>query len=49
MADHFDFSDYPKDHPVREALGDKVNVNMKIPGKFKDECNGKVIAEFIGL
>ncbi|GET57612.1 hypothetical protein GLOIN_2v1775922 [Rhizophagus irregularis DAOM 181602=DAOM 197198] len=29
MADQFDFSDYPKDHP--------------------DECNGAVIAEFIGL
>ncbi|CAB4408477.1 unnamed protein product [Rhizophagus irregularis] len=49
MADQFDFSDYPKDHPVREALGDKADINMKIPGKFKDECNGAVIAEFIGL
>jgi hypothetical protein len=49
MADQFDFSNYPKDHPVCEALGDKVDVNMKIPGKFKDECNGTVIAEFIGL
>ncbi|GET51959.1 hypothetical protein RIR_jg3733.t4 [Rhizophagus irregularis DAOM 181602=DAOM 197198] len=49
MADQFDFSDYPKDHPVRKALGDKTNINMKIPGKFKDECNGAVIAEFIGL
>jgi hypothetical protein len=49
MADQFDFSDYSKDHPVREALGDKANANMKIPGKFKDECNGTVIAEFIGL
>jgi hypothetical protein len=49
MADQFDFSDYPKEHPVRKALGDKANANMKIPGKFKDECNGTVIAEFIGL
>ncbi|GET51323.1 uncharacterized protein LOC114537920 [Rhizophagus irregularis DAOM 181602=DAOM 197198] len=49
MADQFDFSDYPKDHPVRKALGDKTDINMKIPGKFKDKCNGAVIAEFIGL
>ncbi|CAB5352426.1 unnamed protein product [Rhizophagus irregularis] len=49
MADQFDFSDYPKNHPVRKALGDKTDINMKIPGKFKDECNGAVIAEFIGL
>jgi hypothetical protein len=49
MADQFDFSDYPKDHPVCKALGDKADANMKIPGKFKDECNGAVIAEFIGL
>jgi hypothetical protein len=49
MTDQFNFSDYPKDHPVREALGDKANANMKIPGKFKDECNGVVIAEFMGL
>ncbi|POG70451.1 hypothetical protein GLOIN_2v1775922 [Rhizophagus irregularis DAOM 181602=DAOM 197198] len=49
MADQFDFSDYPKDHPVRKVLGDKTDIIMKIPGKFKDECNGAVIAEFIGL
>jgi hypothetical protein len=49
MADQFDFSDYSKDHSVCEALGDKTDANMKIPGKFKDECNGAVIAEFIGL
>jgi hypothetical protein len=49
MADQFDFNDYPKDHPVHEALGDKADANMKIPEKFKDECNGTVIAEFIGL
>jgi hypothetical protein len=49
MADQFDFSDYLKDHPVREALGDKADANMKISGKFKDECNGAVIAEFISL
>jgi hypothetical protein len=49
MADQFDFSDYPKDHPVQNALSDKADTNMKIPGKFKDECNGAVIAEFISL
>jgi hypothetical protein len=49
MADQFDFSDYLKEHPVREALGDKADANMKIPGKFKDECNGTVIAEFISF
>jgi hypothetical protein len=49
MADQFDFSDYLKDHPVCEALGNKADANMKIPGKFTDECNGAVIAEFIGL
>ena len=50
MADHFDFSDYPMDHPVRMALGEeRVNKNKKIPGLFKDECNGRTIVEFIGL
>ncbi|PKK62067.1 hypothetical protein RhiirC2_790910 [Rhizophagus irregularis] len=32
MADQFDFSDYSKDYSVRKALGDKADINMKIPG-----------------
>src|SRR5947207_13810647 len=39
MADQFDFSDYPENHPVRQ----------KTPGLFKDECNEKIIMEFISL
>jgi len=50
MADQFDFSDYPIDHLVRQALGEeKVKANKKVPGLFKDECNGTIIMEFIGL
>jgi hypothetical protein len=50
MADQFDFSDYPVDHPVRQAIGEeKVTANTKVPGLFKDEANGSVIVEFIGL
>ena len=50
MADQFDFSDYPVDHPVRQTLGEeKIKANKKTPGLFKDECNGKIIVEFIGL
>jgi hypothetical protein len=43
MEDEFDFSDYPKDHYL---YNDK---NKKSIGKFKDECSGIPIAEYIGL
>src|SRR2546421_7976078 len=50
MADQFDFSDYPIDHPVRQTLDEeKIKVNKKTLGLFKNECNGVMIAEFIGL
>lgn len=39
----YDFSDYPKDHPNHSVI------NKKVPGKFKDECCGRPIAEFVGL
>ena len=39
----YDFSDYPTDHPCHSTE------NKKVVGKFKDECNGRVIAEFVAL
>ena len=41
--DSYDTSDYPRDHP---AYSDK---NKKMLGKMKDEYNGRIIAEFVGL
>ena len=38
-----DFSDYPINHPNYDAS------NKHVIGQFKDESNGKVIAEFIAL
>ena len=43
LNEYMDFSDYPKDHPNYDAS------NKKVTGKFKDELNGKIIEEFIGL
>ena len=43
MKNYFDLSDYPKDHPLYDTI------NKKVIGKFKDEANGKIITEFIGL
>jgi hypothetical protein len=42
-ADVYDFSDYPKSHPLYS------DANKKIIGKFKDESSGKPIIEFCGL
>ena len=44
LISHFlDFSKYPTTHPLYSTR------NAGVPGKFKSETNGKVIAEFIGL
>ena len=42
-AFYFDFKDYPKDQDLYSE------VNKKIPGKFKDEVNGKQITHYCGL
>jgi len=39
----FDFSEYPQNHPLFNAL------NKKVAGKFKDETGSKVIQEFVGI
>ena len=39
----FDFSQYPKDHPLFDET------NRKRVGKFKDELNGLCMTRFIGL
>ena len=43
MKEHFDCSEYPNSHPLYSAN------NQAVPGKFKDECAGKIISEFVGL
>ena len=40
---HFDLSDYPKDHPLYCVD------NKKVIGKFKNETSEKIITEFVGL
>ena len=41
--DEYDFSDYPKDHPLYDES------NKKVIGKMKDVCAGTPIAEYVGL
>ena len=43
MINEYDFSDYPKDHPLHDER------NNKVIGKMKDECAGTSIAEYISL
>ena len=43
MKEHFDFSEYPKNHPCYNTE------NQAVVGKFKDEMKSKIISEFIGL
>jgi len=43
LRQHFDLSDFPKDHPCYDAT------NKKVIGKFKDESSEHAIQEFVGL
>eukprot|EP00081_Caenorhabditis_elegans_P015561 NP_495214.1 Uncharacterized protein CELE_H12I13.3 [Caenorhabditis elegans] len=43
MKEWFDFSDYPKNHPLYDES------NKKVIGKFKDELNGKNMDEGVFL
>ena len=45
VKDRFDTSGYPSDHPSGIPSG----FNKKVLGMFKDEVNGDIIDEFIGL
>ena len=41
----FDSSDYRTNH----SSGSKTGLNSKVLGIFKDEADGKLIVEFVGL
>ena len=43
IKDEFDFSEYPKNHFLQSYD------NMKVVGKFKDECEGQMMLKFVGL
>ena len=43
INNEFDFSEYPKNHPLYSIE------NMKTVGKFKDECFGRLMLRFVGL
>ena len=43
LRQHMDFSGYDKNHPNYDAC------NKKVLGKFKDECDGKIITRFVAL
>jgi len=43
MKEHFDFSDYPEDHPNHDKT------NAKVLGKMKCETHGKPITKWVGL
>ena len=43
IKDEFDFSEYPTDHFLQSCD------NMRVVGKFKDECKGQLMLRFVGL
>ena len=43
QKNYYDFSEYPKDYYLYSTE------NQAVVGKFKDELEGKIITEFVGL
>jgi hypothetical protein len=43
LKPRLDLSAYPPSHPLHDPT------NAKVAGKFKDECSGRTIVEFVGL
>ena len=43
LKEHLDLSNYPRNHPLYDPS------NKAVLNKFKDECAGHVVKEFIGL
>jgi hypothetical protein len=43
MRELYDLSDFPEESPFHDTS------NKKVLGKFKDECNGQPVSDFIGL
>ena len=43
LKNHLDLSNYPKTHPLYDPS------NKAVLNKFKDECSGSVIKDFVGL
>ena len=43
QKEYYDFSEYPKDHFLNRTE------NQAVVGKYKDEMEGKIITEFVGL
>ena len=43
FKEEFDFSEYPRDHPLFDET------NRKVVGKFKDELHGACMTKFVGL
>ena len=44
LIEHFDISDYRKDN-----ISNMPQVNKKVLGTFKEELNGQIMEEFVGL
>ena len=43
QKEYYDFSEYPEDHFLYSIE------NQAVVGKYKDEMEGKIITEFVGL